>query len=613
MSQGYLTVNTRTARSSLPIENARVYVQTLNFTQSPDNTGEFTGSGEVSESFFNHLLTTDSSGSTRPLRIDTPDVNLSLNENSSALPYSVVDVYVDAEGYFPERIRRVQIFGDTISVLPVNLVPLNPTLSQGAGGTINYNIPPNQLLYSSSRNQEGPSESDTAAPFVAEDIYIPENIVVHLGVPSSNAENVTVPFTDYIKNVASSEIYPTWPENALRANIHAIISLTLNRVFTEWYKSQGYDFDITNSTRYDMAFVPGRNIFENISRIVDDIFNTYVVEGNNINPLFTSFCDGREVFCDGLLQWGTVSLAEQGNTPLQILRYYYGDNVNLQSTDNIESEEDSYPGTPLRYGDSGEDVLNIQRQLMRVRENYPAIPLIPTLDGQFDAATDAAVRAFQEIFNLTPDGIVGKSTWYRLSYIYSAVIRLSELVGEGISDVFSGTVPDVTITVGERGDYALLLQLLLNYISYFYPTVQGVARDGIFGNATLQSLNSFQRTFSLAQTNTVTPALWSALFQVYLYILRTTANLLPEQTYPGPLSIGSENEAVRLLQTYLSVISTRYPDITAPNVDGVFGPATQRAVTAFQRVFGLSPTGTVDAATWERLIETYNFTISQQS
>ena len=595
MSQGYLSIETRIADGGIPIEGAKIYI-------IPSGQGS-----EVSESFYRNYLITDSSGNTGFIRFDTPDPAITENINNSLIPYSVVDVYAVADGFFPTRVKNVQIYGDTQSVLPITLLPVSGSYADSDNGVIIYDIPANQLLTNDSHSMSGPS-ADQAEPLIAEEIFIPEYITVHLGTPASNARNVTVPFTEYIKNVASSEIYPTWPEEALRANIAAITSLTLNRFFTEWYRSQGYDFDITSTTSYDQSFVEGRNIFENISRIVDEVFNTYVTREGYVNPLFTTFCDGRTVSCNGLSQWGTVSLAESGNNALQILRYYYGNDINLTSTDDIRSAESSYPGVPLRLGDTGDDVLAIQQQLMRIRENYPAIPLIPTLDGIFGSSTDSAVRTFQEIFDLTVDGIVGKSTWYRISYIYSSVAKLAETIGEGVSDIFSEEIPSITISVGDTGNYVLLLQSLLDYISIFYPSIPAVAKDSIFGRATEDSVRQFQSTFGLSETGTVTPLVWNALYQVYLNIINSVTPSLPNQGFPGrDLRRGDMGENVKLIQTYLNTISRRYNTIPPVTADGIFGGDTERAVLEFQRAVRLNPTGVIDVSTWERIVELYNF------
>lgn len=595
MSQGYLSIETRAADQGIPIEGTRIYL-------IPSGQGS-----EVSDTFYSNYLLTDSSGNTGFVRFDTPDTSLTDNINNTVIPYTAVDVYAIADGFFPTRVKNVQIYGDTQSLLPITLIPVSSSYTETDTGTVIYDIPSNQLLSNDTHGMDGPS-NEQATPLISQDIYIPEFITVHLGTPSSNAKNVTVPFTEYIKNVASSEIYPTWPQEALKANIAAITSLTLNRFFTEWYRSQGYDFDITSTTSYDQSFVEGRNIFENISRLVDENFNTYVTREGYVNPLFTTFCDGRTVSCNGLSQWGSVSLAESGNNALQILRYYYGDDINLTSTNDIASAESSYPGTPLKLGDSGEDVVTIQQQLMRIRQNYPAIPLIPTIDGIFGSSTDSAVRSFQEIFDLAVDGIVGKSTWYRISYIYSSVAKLAETIGEGVSDVFSEEIPDVTISTGDTGNYVLLLQSLIDYISVFYPSVPSVTKDGIFGRSTEDAVRQFQSAFGLTSTGTVTPLVWNALYQVYLNIINSITPSLPNQGFPGrDLRRGDTGENVKLMQTYLNAIAVRFPNIRPVIVDGIFGGDTEEAVLDFQRAVRLNPTGIIDVSTWERIVELYNF------
>ena len=245
---------------------------------------------------------------------------------------------------------------------------------------------------------------------------MPTTITVHLGKPKESARNVTVSFRHYIANVASSEVYPTWPEQALRANIHAQISLAMNRIFTEWYPSRGYTFNITNSTSYDQYYVHGRNIFEVMEKLTDDIFNTYVRRQGTIEPYYTEYCDGKSVTCKGMKQWGTVDRANEGKNALQILKYYYGNDIEIVRTNNLQNLPESYPGTPLRKGDSGQNVRIIQRQLTRIAKDYPFFGK-PGTDGVFGAATEATVKAFQKQFSLTADGVVGRSTWYKISYV----------------------------------------------------------------------------------------------------------------------------------------------------------------------------------------------------
>ncbi len=260
-------------------------------------------------------------------------------------------------------------------------------------------------------------------------VVIPEYIVVHNGPPSdSRAKDYYVKYKDYIKNVASSEIYSTWPEATLQANILAIQSFTLNRVYTEWYRNKGYDFTITSSTAYDHKWIPNRNIFDSISRVVDEIFSNYLSRPNVEQPILTQYCDGRNVTCPNWMsQWGSKALGDQGFTPIEIIRNYYGDSMFINSTEEISGIPSSYPGSPLRQGDSGEKVRQMQRQLNVISNGYPLIPKIAE-DGIFGPATENAVRTFQKIFNLTQDGIVGLRTWYKISEIYVGVSRIAELV-----------------------------------------------------------------------------------------------------------------------------------------------------------------------------------------
>jgi len=260
--------------------------------------------------------------------------------------------------------------------------------------------------------------------------YVPQQITVHLGPPGTDAENVTVSFSDYVKNVASSEIYPTWDESALRANILAIVSFALNRVYTEFYRSRGYDFDITNSTAYDQFFVKGRSFFDNVARLADELFNDYLRRPGFVEPLAAKFCNGTTVTCEGLSQWGSENLAQQGYNSVEILRSYYGD-VEIVNNAPIRGIMSSYPGNPLRRGTTGPSVVTIQTSLNRISQSYPAIPKIPVVDGIFGTRTENAVRKFQEIFNLTADGVVGPETWYAIVRIYIAVTRLAELRSQG--------------------------------------------------------------------------------------------------------------------------------------------------------------------------------------
>ncbi len=445
---------------------------------------------------------------------------------------------------------------------------------------------------------------------MADPLYIPEEITVHLGAPSdSSASNVRVPFADYIKNVASSEIYPTWPESAIRANIYAQISFALNRIVTEHYRSQGYNFDITNSTQYDQSFVYGRDIFENISQIVDDIFNSYIVKDNSVIPLFARYCSGTTSTCPGgLSQWGSVSLANDGFTPYRILNSYYGD-VSLVENAPVANVEESYPEQPLRIGDYGDNVKRIQVSLNRISKNYPAIPKIAFPDGLFDKPTEDAVKAFQKIFNLTQDGIVGRATWYKIVAVLNGIKRLSELDAEAvpmsyINSQFSGVLQE-----GNRAGGVSLLQYYLSFVAEFNDFIPQVEIDGYFGPATTRAVTAFQQSVGLPQTGIVDEATWNALYSSFI----TKYNALPEDLktapaapFPGEfLTLGSSGPAVSLLQQYLNVISQTYPAIPTVTENGVFDEQTLEAVQAYEREFGLPVRGVVTVTVWNSITELY--------
>ena len=437
---------------------------------------------------------------------------------------------------------------------------------------------------------------------------IPENITVHLGPASSAAPNVTVPFSEYIKNVASSEIYPTWPEQAIRANVYAQISYVLNRVFTEWYRAQGYDFDITNSTRYDQSFVPGRDIFENISTIVDDMIGTYLTRGDSIEPLFTQYCNGTTVTCPGgLSQWGTVPLAEQGLSAEEIVRSFYGDDINFSADAPLSPAlGESFPGITLRLGENGEDVRTIQNRLNRISTNYPNIPKIYPADGVFDADTEAAVRAFQRQFNLTPDGLVGRATWYRIAFVYNNVKRLSELNSEGLTlEEISRQYPEL-LSEGMSGVSIRLLQYFLAIAGEYYdalPRWSAAQLDGIFGPQTRSAVEAYQRMLGLPVTGAVDRATWNALVSTY----RSVLLVQPEQEWLGLfvglpevfLVTGMRGDAVRRAQELINIIARGYPEVPAVTVDGIFGSATESAVSVIQTLLGLPATGAVGPLTWE--------------
>ena len=423
--------------------------------------------------------------------------------------------------------------------------------------------------------------------------YIPETITVHLGAPNEDAQNVTLPFIEYAANVASSEIFPTWPDNAIRANIYAQISFALNRIYTEYYRTRGYDFDITNSTAYDQYFVKDRDLFENITQIVGELFNDYIVRRGNIEPLFAQYCDGSRVTCDGLSQWGTVDLAKQGYTPYEILTYYYGDDIDIVRNAPVMNVSSAYPDRALRLGTAGDDVRQIQIRLNRISDNYPSIPKIALPDGVFSFDTEDAVKRFQEIFGLEADGIVGKSTWYAIQFIYNAVKKLNELDSEG-----------------DTGVEVQNVQFLLSYLSSFFSSIPSITIDGSFGPSTAEAVRAFQREFDLPITGEVDFNTWDPLYRTYIGFIETIpfqyteGNILP---YPGvPLRIGASDDSVRVLQEYLRFISEIIPEIPSVNVTGYFGTQTRNAVLAFQEFSDIPANGTVGSVTWTAIADLYS-------
>ena len=435
---------------------------------------------------------------------------------------------------------------------------------------------------------------------------VPEFITVHLGRPDQPARNVTVPFTDYIKNVASHEIFPTWPEAAIRANILAQLSFTMNRIYTEYYPSRGYDFDITSTTQYDQYYVENGDQFENISRIVDEIFRSYIVRRGNEEPLFAMFCDGVRSQCRGLSQWGTVQLAEQGYTPYQILQYYYGDDIDIVTDAPVSSRTASYPGRPLARGSVGEDVRSVQRVLNRIGMNFPAIPPIRDTGGIFDLSTEQAVRAFQNAFNIAVDGVVGPVTWYKLKSVWASVRGLSELSSQGLAISDVARIYPSQLSYGDSGIGVETIQYYLSFLGFFLPQLPPIGVTGYFDDDTRDAVYAFQRYAGLPVDGIVGNDTWNALQNAYDRLLTDLPDPYRErlaEIYPGRFLVrGDTGENVVRLQRALQYMAQVYGDMPAVEADGIFGPATQAAVMAAQRRLGFDVTGAVGPILWRSLI-----------
>ena len=491
MATGYLIIQARAAHNALPLKGVQIWIM------------------DDQEKRVYHVIT-DESGETAKIALETLDRSLSLDPNFTGTPFISYDVLALADGFNTVHIVGIPILDGETAIQPIEFVPMQSTQRTPTVTEIQIGAP--AVSMTGDRDQEGP---DTE-PRVLRQVVIPNPITVHLGGPSTSASDVQVSFPDYVKNVASSEVYPTWPDASLRANIYAIITFALNRIYTEWYRSRGYNFDITNSTAYDQYFVYGRNIYESIGRIVDEIFNEYVRRQGQTSPYFTSFCNGTTATCAGLSQWGTVTLANQGLNPLQILRSYYPRDVEIAETNIITGILSSYPGTALKVGSTGLDVQTIQTYLERIRRNYPAIPAITDEAGVFGESTRAAVAKFQSIFNLVSDGMVGKATWNKLSYLYTSVTRLAELDSEGTSLGIGTVPPSSVLRLGSSGQDVITLQYLLNVAAEFNSAIPAPAQDGNFGRETQQSVAAFQRAAGLEPDGMVGPLTWRALYNTYL-------------------------------------------------------------------------------------------------
>lgn len=367
-------------------------------------------------------LNTDASGQTQTVDLNTPPLAYSLDENNDIQPYANYDVEVDAPGYETENIENVEILAKELAIQNVKMRRVKGTEQE------NINIPPHTLYYEYPAKIPEDDIKDVSEPgeIVLSRVVIPEYVVVHDGTPSSNARDYYVTYKDYIKNVASSEIYATWPQATLEANILAIMSFTLNRVYTEWYRNKGKDFTITSSTAYDQKWINGRNIFESISLVVDNIFDQYLSLPGVRQPILTQYCDGRRVTCPNWLsQWGSCNLGEQGYSTLEIIRNYYGDEMYINTAEQISGIPASWPGYNLDIGASGQKVQQMQEQLDTIANVYTNIPRV-TADGIYGEGTQASVKAFQKIFDLPQTGIVDFATWYKISQIYVGITRIAE-------------------------------------------------------------------------------------------------------------------------------------------------------------------------------------------
>ena len=436
---------------------------------------------------------------------------------------------------------------------------------------------------------------------------VPNNITVHLGSPDEAVKNITIPFTDYISNVASNELYPTWPKEALTANIYAIISFALNRIYNEWYQSKGYNFDITSSPSYDQTFIENSSTYENINNIVEEIFNNYVVKGNQIQPYFTRYCDGRVTTCDGLSQWGSVSLANQNKTALDILKYYYGNDISIKYDAPVGDDTVGYPGYEVGIGNAGNPVLAIQRDLRRIRQNYPAIPDIQDTLGIYNEETENAVKKFQEIFSLPVTGIVDKATWYKIKYVYTSVKKLSDLYSEGLTEEEATFLYEDELTYGDTGIEVEYIHYFLDALAFLDPDIPRLKTNSIYNNNTITMVKAFQQKYGLPVTGRFTYADWLVLQNAYNTILKSYPKEYQDyidELYPDYfLTRGMSGKDVKRFQEFLLAICRYDKSIPGVRVNGIFDELTEKSVFKLQEDYGFDINGIVGPLLWRKVVE----------
>ena len=437
---------------------------------------------------------------------------------------------------------------------------------------------------------------------------IPEYIVVHLGPPGSGDRNIRVSFVEYIKNVASGELYPNWPKEALKANIYAIISFALNRIYNEWYRSKGYDFNITSSSQYDQSFAEDRQFFEVIYDLVDEMFPSYLVRSGQVQPLFASYCDGRNTTCSGLSQWGSVSLANQGLDALRILKYYYGDSIQLVQDAEISPFMESFPGVTLSIGDAGDMIRLLKVQLNRIGQNYPAIPALIHDTIYYDVEMENAVRVFQKTFSLPITGQIDRATWYKIKYYFNAVKKITNIYSEGISKKEVALKYPMVLKEGDQGIYIRDLHYYLSLIACFNDHIPNVNISGdTFNSLTRENVLAFQTYYQLPITGEVDVSTWNQIRRVYQDYreaipkgCRYTLNEFFSGRY---LSIGMKGEDVLNLQRFLYIICEDSHKIPGVKVSGEFDSLTEQSVRFLQKKHGLEVSGVVTATTWFEIVE----------
>jgi len=556
-------------------------------------------------------LTTDSTGHAPEITLDTPCSSLCENPHADERRFAVFNARVQAAGYRTITYRGIMVFGESTSIQVIEMHPV--ILNERDFDTEEFvDIEGHALCH-----PEMPEPQTDPPPLrVLPRVVIPNFVTVHLGRPTVAAQNVRVPFIDYVKNVASHEIFDVWPEQTIVANVYAIVSLTLNRIFTEFYRKRGQNFDISNHTSMDQMYVHHGTIGARISRIVDGIFNNYLAQIGHLEPFLALYNDGVTVNIPGRLsQWGSFHDArDRGMNAWQIIQKYYTQNLELRVCEDFSGPLESWPGSSLAIGSRGVSVETMQRYLNRVLGRYTN-QIINPVDGIFGANTQASVRLFQQIYNLPQTGIIDRATWYQIGRIYGIEKALWEMNSEGIRIGVGTTPPSVIIREGSTGARVTELQFLLDFIGMYYEEIPFVADTGRFDRLTTDAVRAFQQRFGLTADGVVGPNTWRRLYEVYWGIVNNTPGPTPTPppqnppgmpAYPGsPIRLGASGNAVRQIQHALNRIAQAVPSIPTVPEDGVYGEATRNAIMTFQRVFGLSIDGVVGPLTWDRLFREY--------
>jgi len=597
VGKGYLRVKTVTANGADIVRGASITVK--------DESGNIL-----------YELTTGELGYAQDMALDAPDMSYMENPNPSVTPFNLYRLDIRAYGYTSMAYEGIMIFDATTSILVIDLTPA----VLGQENAVNHISVESHKLYNTETPQQVLEPGMEILPRILPDVTIPSNIRVHLGRRETPSQIVSVPFIDYIKNVTSHEIFDHWPEQTIIANVYCIVSLTLNRIFTEFYRKQGFNFDITSTTHLDQKYVHGGIIGSRISAVVDRIFNHYLAIIGHKEPFLALYNDGTTVNIPGRLsQWGSFFDGQAGMQAWQIIRKYYSQGLELRICDNFDGILESYPGRTLRQGDSGDAVRTMQLYLNGVLGFYTNVIINP-VNGVFGASTRNAVLVAQQAWGLPQTGEIDRRTWYEISRRFAIRRAIWEMHSQGIR-IGIGTVPPTQIVrlgdpvnPGNTAISSLIvkLQFLLDFILMYYPQIPFVPQTGRFDQLTNTGVRAFQALFGLAVDGIVGPITWRTLYNVYWGIMENAPIPQPPTQpppteippFPGNLSVGSSGANVRLVQEAINKIAPNHPGrLWILTVDGGFGNMTRDAIFTFQSIFGLPITGVVDQITWDRLMQ----------